>query len=105
MPHARMQTLSALRNAPSVHGIAETVRCHEPILVGAPEASIGNEGALIRRAGSRGLRGGGGSVGSKPETRPLEGGVMCELVSESPKFPASREKTGLRIGTGNFLRA
>jgi hypothetical protein len=21
-------------------------------------------------------------------------GVMCELVSESPKFPASREKTG-----------
>ena len=25
---------------------------------------------------------------------PLEGGVMCELVSGSPKFPASREKTG-----------
>ena len=25
---------------------------------------------------------------------PLEEGVMCELVSESPKFPASREKTG-----------
>jgi len=25
---------------------------------------------------------------------PLEEGVTCELVSESPKFPASREKTG-----------
>jgi len=24
----------------------------------------------------------------------LEEGVMCELVSESPKFPDSREKTG-----------